>query len=206
MNPGVCSHASRRSSQLRAWNHFSHVPALQPDSLLLSHQGSLYLSWDMPFFFLTVEMPVFTKRPSFFSSKTLGIFREALVSQQNSEGGTEISHILSALNIHRLPHYQSVQFSSVAQSCPTLCNPMNRSMPGLPVHHKLLEFTQTHAHRVGNAIQPSHPLSSPSPPAPNHSQHQGLLKRVNPLHEVARVLEFQLQHQSFQWTPRTDLL
>ena len=68
----------------------------------------------------------------------------------------------------------SVQFSSVAQSCRTLCNPMNRSTPGLPVHHQLPEFTQTHAHRVGDAIQPSHPLSSPSPPAPNPSKHQGL--------------------------------
>ena len=71
---------------------------------------------------------------------------------------------------------QSVQFSSVAQSCPTLCDPMNRSMPGLPVHHHLPEFTHTHVHRVGNAIQPSHPLSSPSPPAPNPSQHQSLFQ------------------------------
>ena len=70
----------------------------------------------------------------------------------------------------------SVQFSSVTQSCPTLCNPMNRSMPALPVHHLLPEFTQTHAHRVGDAIQPSHPLSSPSPPSPNPSQHQGLFQ------------------------------
>ena len=68
------------------------------------------------------------------------------------------------------------QFSSVAQSCPTLCDPMNRSTPSLPVYHQLLEFTQTHAHRVGDAIQPSHPLSSPSPPAPNTSQHQGLFQ------------------------------
>ena len=67
-----------------------------------------------------------------------------------------------------------VQFSSVAQLCPTLCDPMNRSMPGLPVHHQLPEFTQTHDHWVSDAIQPSHPLSSPSPPAPNPSQHQGL--------------------------------
>ena len=66
----------------------------------------------------------------------------------------------------------SVQFSSVTQSCPTLCNPMNHSTPGLPVHHQLPEFTQTHVHRIGDAIQPSHPLSSPSPPAPNPSQHQ----------------------------------
>ena len=102
--------------------------------------------------------------------------------------------------------YSSVQFISVAQSCPTLCDPMNGSTPGLPVHHQLPEFTQTHVHRVGDAIQPSHSLSSPSPPAPNPSQHQSLFQWVNSLHEVAKVLEFHLQHQSFQWTPRTDLL
>ena len=71
---------------------------------------------------------------------------------------------------------ESVQFSSVAQSCPTLCDPMSCSTPGLPVHHQLLELTQTHVHRVGDAIQPSHPLSSPSPPAPNPSQHQSLFQ------------------------------
>ena len=70
----------------------------------------------------------------------------------------------------------SVQFSSVAQSCPPVCDPMNHSTPGLPVHHQLLEFTQTHIHRVSDAIQPSHPLSSPSPPAPNPSQHQSLFQ------------------------------
>ena len=75
--------------------------------------------------------------------------------------------------------FHSVQFTSVAQLCPTLCNPMNRSMPGLPVHHQLLELTQTHVHRVGDAIQLSHPLSSPSPPAPNPSQHQGRFQWVN---------------------------
>ena len=83
---------------------------------------------------------------------------------------------------------------------------MNRSMTGLPVHHQLPEFTQTHVHRVGDAIQPSHPLSSPSPPALNPSQHQSLFQRVNSSHEVTKVLEFQLQHQSFQWAPRTDPL
>ena len=97
-----------------------------------------------------------------------------------------------------------VHFSSVAQSCLTLCNPVDCSMPGLPVHHQLLDFTQTHVHHVGNAIQPSHPLSSPSPPAFNLSQHQGLFQWVRFSHQVARVLEFQLQHQSFQWTFRTD--
>ena len=74
------------------------------------------------------------------------------------------------------PAFSSVQFSSVAQSCPTLCDPMNRSTPGLSVHHQLPEFKQTHVHRVGDAIQPSHPLSSPSPPAPNFSQHQSLFQ------------------------------
>ena len=87
----------------------------------------------------------------------------------------------------------SVQFSSVAQSCLTLCNPMDCSTPGLPVHHQLPEFTQIHVHWVGDAIQPSHPLSSPSLPVLNLSQHQGLFKWVSSLHEVAKVLEFQLQ-------------
>ena len=92
---------------------------------------------------------------------------------------------------HELQHAW-VQFSSVAQSCPTLCDPMNCSMPGLPVHHQLPDFTQTHVHRVSDAIQPSHPLSSPSSPAPNPSQHQSLFQWVNSSHEVAKVLEFQL--------------
>ena len=86
----------------------------------------------------------------------------------------------------------SIKFSSFAQWCPTLCDPMHRSTPGLPVHHQLPEFTQTHVHRVSDAIQPSHPLSSPSPPAPNPSQHQSLFQWVNSSHEVAKVLEFQL--------------
>ena len=99
-----------------------------------------------------------------------------------------------------------VQFSSVAQLCPTLCEPMNCGTPGLPVHHQLPEFTQTPVHWVSDAIQPSHPLLSPSPPALNPSQHQGLFKWVSSSHQVAKILEFQLQHQSFQWTPRTNLL
>ena len=95
-----------------------------------------------------------------------------------------------------LPHryyyfsYQSVQFSH--ESYLTLCNPRDCSTPGLFVHHQLPKFTQTHIHRVGDAIQPSHPLSSPSPPAPNPSQHQGLFQWVNSSHEVAKVLELQL--------------
>ena len=77
---------------------------------------------------------------------------------------------------HEVNTFLQVQFSSVSQLCPTLCDSMNHSTPGLPVHHKLPEFTQTHVHRVGDAIQPSHPLLSPSPPAPNPSQHQGLFQ------------------------------
>ena len=98
------------------------------------------------------------------------------------------------------------QFSSVAQSCPTLCDSMDCSTPGLPVHHQLSEFAQTHVHGVGDAIQPSHPLSSPSPPAFSLSQHQGFFQWVSASHQVAKVLEFQLQHQSFQWIFRADLL
>ena len=109
---------------------------------------------------------------------------------------------------HQLINYSifRLQFSSVAQSCPTTCDPMNRSTPGLPVHHQLPESTETHVHWIGDAMQLVHPLSSPSPPALNLSQHQGLFKWVSSLHQVAKVLEFQFQHQSFQWTPRTDLL
>ena len=87
-----------------------------------------------------------------------------------------------------------------------LATHMNCSTPGLPVHHQLPESTQTHVHWVGDAIHPSHPLSYPSPPALNLSQHQGLFKWVSSSHQVAKVLEFQLQNQSFQWTPRTDVL
>ena len=102
---------------------------------------------------------------------------------------------------------------SVSQSCwvtlcheSTLCDPMDCSTPGFPVHHQLLELTQTHVHWVGDAIQLSHRLSSPSPPAFNLSQHQGLFQWVSSSYLVAKVLKFQLQHQSFQWIFRTDFL
>ena len=95
-------------------------------------------------------------------------------------------------HMHLYIYISSVQFSSVTQLCPTLCDPMNRSTPGLPVHHQHSEFTQTHVHRVSDAIQPSHPLSSPSPPVPNPSQHQSLFQWVNSSHEVAKVLDLQL--------------
>ena len=97
-------------------------------------------------------------------------------------------------------------YCTVAHLCPTLCDPMDCSTSGFPVHHHLLEFAQTHVHWVGGAIQPSHPLSSHSPPAFNLSQHQGLFQWVGSLHQVAKVLEFQLQHQSFQWIFRVNFL
>ena len=105
-----------------------------------------------------------------------------------------------------ITYSMGIQFSSVAQLCLTYCDAMNHRTPGLPVHHQLPKSSQTHVHWVGEAIQPSLPLSSPSPPALNLSQHQGLFKLVSSLYQVAKVLEFQLQQQSFQWTPRIDLL
>ena len=101
----------------------------------------------------------------------------------------------------RKPLLSSVQLLSRVR----LCDPMDCSISGLPVHNQLPQFTQTHVHWVGDAIQPSHPLSSPSPPALKLSQHQGILKWVSPLHQVTKVLELQLQYQSFQWTLRNDL-
>ena len=109
-------------------------------------------------------------------------------SQMPSQSFLEICPI--SITLQHFNVFQSV--SSVTQSCPTLCNPMNHSTPGLPVHHQLPEFTQTHVHWVGDAIQPTHPLSPLSPPAPNPSQHQSLFQWVNSSHEVAKVLEFQL--------------
>ena len=127
-----------------------------------------------------------------------------------SEEGTHRMSSIKELNTHLISIYflrwellifssiksiptstTTVQFSSVTQPCPTLCDPMNHSTPGLPVHHQLPESTQTHAHWVGDAIQPSHPLLSPSPPALNLSQHQRLFKWVSSSHQVAKVLEFQ---------------
>ena len=102
-----------------------------------------------------------------------------------------------------------ILLSSVQFSCSVMSDslwPLEFILPSFPVHHQFLEFTQTHVHWVGDAIQPSHPLSSPSPPAFNLTQHQGLFQWVSSSHQVAEGLEFQLQHQSFQWIFRTDLL
>ena len=115
-----------------------------------------------------------------------------LYTKENETLFNSYLSIPSFLHFSQTPQFSSVQFSSL--SCVQLfCDPMNRSTPGLPVHQQLPEFTQTHIHRVRDAIQPSsHPLLSPSPPAPNPSQHQSLFQWVNSLQEVAKVLEFQL--------------
>ena len=117
------------------------------------------------------------------------------------------SLIFSQLNNHpkSLNNFPKNGFSS-AQLCLTLCDPLDCSMPGFPVDRQLPGFTQTHVHWVSEAIQPSQPLLFPSPLACNLSQHQGLFKQVSSSHQVAKVLEFQLQHQSFQWIFRTDFL
>ena len=144
----------------------------------------------------------------FFPLNPVGFTIVILISG-NLTYALKTPHLLSFTAVIRLNFIFpscSVQFSSVTQLCLTLCDPMNRRTPGLLVHHQLPKSTQTHVQWVGNDIQPPHPLSSPSPPALNLSQHQGLFKCVRSLHPVAKVLEFQLQHQSFQWAPRTDLL
>ena len=115
-----------------------------------------------------------------------------------------IIFVIFSLELFFCPIYS--QFSSVTQSSVTLCDLMDCSTPDFPVHHKLPELVQTLVCWASDATQPSHPLTSPSPPACNLSQHQGLFQWVRSSHQVAKVLEFQLQHQSFQWIFRTDFL
>ena len=115
-----------------------------------------------------------------------------IITTHTSSKSQENCHLRCFFWTINTQHFRSDQIRSVAQSCPTLCDPMNHSTPCLPVPHQLPEFTQTHVCRVSDAIQPSHPLSSPSPLSPNPSQHQSLFQWVNSSHEVAKVLEFQL--------------
>ena len=172
-------------SRTRLSTHTQHTRSLTKTLLCLTLKATVILKSIFPFF-------------AILSSQTIKEYQKALDSKSWK--------LMITLSISKVIQFSSVQFSSVAQSCPTLCDPMDCSTPGFPVHHQLLELAQTHIHWVGDAIQPSHPLSSPSPPAFNLSQHQSLFKWVSSSHQVAKVLEFQLQHQSFQWTPRTDLL
>ena len=174
LSPRICSNSCPPSQ----WCHstisspvspFSSCPQFFPAS------GSFPMSW-------------------LFTSGSQSIGASASVLPMNIQGWYPLGLIglisMQSKGLSSLLQYHSskapimilLQFGSVTQLCPTLCDPMNRSMPGLPVHHQLPEFTQTHVHRVGDAIQPSHPLSSPSPPAPNPSQHQSLFQWVNSSH------------------------
>ena len=153
------------------------------------------MSLIISFFLLFTIVDVWSfKWPWFdvFGKKTLYMICEVIIFQRR--------------HISKLSFFYNVHFSSVTRSCLTLCSLMDCSTPGLPVHHQFREFSQIHVHWVGDAIQPSHPLLSPSPPALNLPQYQGLFKWFNSLHQVAKVLELQLQYQSFPRIFRTDFL
>ena len=169
--------SSRGSSQPRDWAQVSHIAD----------------SWP-------TEPP---GRPKKTGVGSLSLLQGIIPTQELNQGLLPFTQILYQLSYQGSPlnRFSSVQFNSVAQSCPTLCDPMNRSTPGLPVHHQLLEFTHTHVHQVSDAIQPSHPLSPPSTLALNLSQHQGLFHSF-PMSwlfvHLVKGLELQLQQQSFQ--------
>ena len=149
-------------------------------------------------------------QPSTWFSPKLPIFTNSKAHQTPLFWG----FLVSSLHLHDwLSHWKLMTELNLQtlspprrKSCLTLFDTTECSMPGFPVHHQLPEFTQTHVHQVSNAIQPSHPLSTPSPPAFNLSQHQRLFKWVSSSHQVAKVLEFHIQLQSFQWIFRTDFL
>ena len=164
-------------------------------TIILKWSNSFYLS--LLFFFLRL----LGNKLRYLTSQIRQLAQDYVVNNGNSQdsnlGSNDFGKELLTF-VFCIPFCHSLlllwliglRFSSVAQSCPTLCDPVNRSTPGVPVHHQLPEFTQIHIHWVGDAIQPSHPLSSP--PAPTPSQHQGLFQWVISSHEVAKVLEFQL--------------
>jgi len=137
---------------------------------------------------LTKEIELWFLRVHKWKREGKGTNKEHMIGKALSYWGT----LRGIFEREQHSSYHSVQFNLVGKSCLTLCDPMNLSTPGLPVHHQLPDFTQTHVHPVCDAIQTSHPLSFPSPPAPNPSQHQGLFQWVNSLHEVAKILEFQI--------------
>ena len=160
---------------------------------------------------LLIEFPVWKMNvPLFFSfSPTFTIPSAHLISILPSSKDIIVMLSFWIDKIFQLSHAVTeliFQFSSVTQSCPTLCDPMDCSTSGFPIHHQLPELAQTRVHWVNDAIKPSHPLLSPPPPAFNLSQHKGLFQWVSSSHQVAKVLEFQLQHQSIQWISRTDFL
>ena len=161
-----------------------------------------FLHWTLPQILLERGIALGCNKPGYQDTCDYSVLSEFSTMLRELLGKSLINLHGRSININA----RHLCFSLVAQSHPTLCDLMDCRTPGLPVHHQFPEFTQTHVHRVADAIQPSHPLSSPSPPAPNPSQHQGLLIWVSFSHKVSKVLEFPIQHQSFQWTPRPDLL
>ena len=164
----------------RYWSIKYKFPLLFPAQVLLSW---IYWHKFVCVYFLLPRK--YLRRVCCMCAKSLQSYQILCDSMDRSSPGSSVYRIYQARIL-------AAAAAKSLQSCPTLCNPMNRSMPGLPVHHQLPEFTQTHVHWVSDVIQLSHPLSSPSPLAPNPSQHQSLFQWVNSSHEVARVLEFQL--------------
>ena len=201
---------------LREWQIFSVEGPLFKQNKFTIHYGCDHQSmiWKDPMKLRENEMALYFKWAEIWGHwrQTRGKYKE--ITERAKEQAASINRgwwnkiILFSVVKDREVWYAtvSIQFSSVTQSCPTLCNPMDCSTPGFHVHHQLLELVQTHVHWVSDTIQPSHPLSSPFPPAFNLSQHQGLFKWVSSSNQVAKVLELQLQHQSFQWVFRTDFL
>ena len=171
-------------------------------AFLFSSSSGITITW----IFMHLILSKLTQRSLRLSSILFNLFPLFCSSGVISTILPSSSFIHSSASLISVIDSLSVQFSSAAQSCPSLCDLMDCSTLGFPVHRQLLDFIQTRVHWVSDAIQPSHPLASPSPPAFNLSQHQGLFKWVSSSHQVAKVLVLQLQHQSFQWTPRADLL
>ena len=176
--------------------------SLPADCLLGSDCGSLFPAWLAAM--ATWMASILLDSPEQPLLHTWGSHMAPFAS--SSQEPVMASPVCSCWILHSPLVFSWSLFTSVAQSCLTLCDPVDCSTPGFPVHHQLLELAQSHIHRVGDAIQPSHPLSSPSPPAFILSQYHGLFQWVSSSHQVAKVLEFQLQHQSFQWIFRTDFL
>ena len=158
------------------------LPSIFPSIRVFSNESAVHIRWPK-YWSLTFNISPFNEHPGLiFTMDWLDILAVRWTPK------SLLQHHSSKASI--LQH--SVQLSSVAQGCLTRCDPMNFRRPGLPVHYQLSEFTQIHVHQVGDAIQPPHPLLSPSPPALNLSQHQGLFKRVSSSHQMAKVLELQL--------------
>ena len=178
-----------------------------PLSFTISWSLLKFMSTDSVILSISFSNPLFS-----FGLQSFPASGSFPVSQLCASGGQSIRASASAsallmkiFHLRQLDWPRGCSVSSITQLCPALCSPMDCSRPGFPVQNKLLELAQIHVHQVGDAIQPSHPLLSPSPPAFSPSQHQGLFQWVSSSHQVAKELELQLQHQSFQWI-RTDLL